>query len=640
MSETSFPPPAVSPPVRVHVFAFDRLASLIESVAADYANEAELVVERRRFADAVAHARLLVARGEADAFISAGANGAQLRRQLDRPVALVSVSGFDIMAALVKAARTSRRVGIVTYDFIADELKELSPLLTLPVALRRYVGERDVVEQVDSLRAEGVDTVIGPSMVVETAVRLGLRGVLIYSAESARAAIEEAIAAARVTQAAQARRRELAALLGTLREGVLAVDADARIWHANPAMAELLGRPAGALEGRALAEVLPEASLQALAAGAAPLRQVFLVAGRRMAGSLVPLEAEGRRAGAVLTLQDAGSVERAGRALRLHARGTQTATRHTVDDLVGGSAAIEQLRALARQFARIDLSVLIAGESGTGKELLAQGMHAASPRAGEPFVAINCAALPESLLESELFGYEEGAFTGAARGGRAGLFELAHRGTIFLDEIGDMPLALQARLLRVLQEREVWRVGGREPTPVDVRLIAATHRNLPACVLAGEFREDLYYRLNGLSLRIPPLRERLADLPGLVDALLGQIARRLGLPPPSPAWLARFMGRAMEHAWPGNVRELENLLERLVALASLPDAAEDLFAQLFPELSAAAGAAPPATLPARRAGFERDTLRQALAHAGGNASAAARALGISRTTFWRRMRGG
>lgn len=625
--------------VRIHVFAFDRLARLIESVAGDFAGSAELVLERRRFGDAVAHARMLIARGEADAFISAGANGAQLRRQLDHPVALVGVSGFDIMAALVKAARTSRHVGIVTYDYIADELKELSLLLILPVSLRRYVGELDVVEQVESLRAEGVDTVIGPSMVVETAKRLGLSSVLIYSAESARDAIEEAIAAARVARAAQMRRRELGTILGTLREGVLAVDREARIWLANPAIGELLGQPAESLEGCELAAVLPGAALQITGEAGDAQRQVFFVGGRRMAGCLVSLGAADERGGAVLTLQDASVVERAGRALRMHARGSQPGARHTLEDLVGSTPAIAQLRVLASQFARVDLSVLIVGESGTGKELLAQGMHAASPRAGEPFVAINCAALPESLLESELFGYEEGAFTGASKGGRAGLFELAHHGTIFLDEIGDMPLALQSRLLRVLQEREVWRVGGREPTPVDVRVIAATHRDLPACVRAGEFREDLYYRLNGLSLRIPPLRERLADLDELTAVLLDGITRRLGLPSPAPERLAPFLAQAGRHTWPGNVRELENLLERLVAFTSLPGAADGLFTQLFPELGEPlVGSIAPGSLLAQRASAERIAMRQALERAGGNIGAAARALGISRTTLWRRMR--
>jgi len=634
-------PSKTTAPARLCVISFERLARLIESVAPAYANEAEIIVERSRFGDAVARAQALIDRGAVDAFISAGANGAQLRRQLDYPVILVKVSGFDIMAALVKAARTSRHVGVVTYNFISDELKDFSRLMTVPVSLRRYVGERDVAEQVAALRELGVDTVIGPSLVVETAAQLGLQGVLIYSEESARQAVEDAIAAARVAQAAQVQRRQLATLLGTLREGVLAVDRSERVWLANPAIGELLGQPAERLHGRLLADVLPGAQAASVmdAAAGTVLREVFFVGGRRMAGSLMALDEAGVRSGAVLSLQDASSVERAGRELRMHARRSNVRARHTLADLVGGSAAIVNLRKLAGRFAAIDLSVLISGESGTGKELVAQGMHAASGRSAEPFVAINCAALPESLLESELFGYEEGAFTGAAKGGRAGLFELAHRGTIFLDEVGDMPLALQARLLRVLQEREVWRVGGREPTPVDVRVIAATHRDLPACVRAGHFREDLFYRLNGLCLRIPPLRERLTDLPGLAQAMLAGISQRLGLALPADAALARFLAFAGRYAWPGNVRELENLLERLVALAAMPDQGEEAFAQLFPEwLGKAADAIDQVSLRGQREYAEQAAMQAALDAAGGRLGAAAQALGVSRTTLWRRLR--
>lgn len=634
-------PLKTSSPARLCVISFERLALLIESVAPAYAGEAEIIVERRRFGDAVARAQALIDRGAVDAFISAGANGAQLRRQLDYPVILVKVSGFDIMAALVQAARTSRHVGVVTYNFISDELKDFSRLMMVPVSLRRYVGERDVAEQVAALRELGVDTVIGPSLVVETAEQQGLRGVLIYSEESARQAVEDAIAAARVAQAAQVQRRQLAALLGTLREGVLAVDLSGCVWLANPAIAELLGQPVAQLHGRQLAEVLPgvEVAEVMTAAAGTVLRQVYFVGGRRMAGSLVALDEAGERSGAVLSLQDASSVERAGRELRMHARRGHVRARRTLADIVGSSAAIVNLRKLAGRFAAIDLSVLISGESGTGKELVAQGMHAASARSAEPFVAINCAALPESLLESELFGYEEGAFTGAAKGGRAGLFELAHRGTIFLDEVGDMPQALQARLLRVLQEREVWRIGGREPTPVDVRVIAATHRDLPASVRAGHFRQDLFYRLNGLCLRIPPLRERLADLSGLAQAMLAAISQRLGLPLPPDAMLARFLALAATYAWPGNVRELENLLERLVALAAMPDQGEDAFGQLFPELLGdAVGMSDPASLRGQREYAEQAALQAALDASGGRLGAAAQALGVSRTTLWRRLR--
>ncbi|MGI6424651.1 MAG: sigma-54 interaction domain-containing protein [Tepidanaerobacteraceae bacterium] len=237
---------------------------------------------------------------------------------------------------------------------------------------------------------------------------------------------------------------------------------------------------------------------------------------------------------------------------------------HTFEDIITCSSIMEKAISEARQFAQAEAAVVITGETGTGKELFAQSIHNTSQRKGGHFVAVNCAAVPENLLESELFGYEEGAFTGARRGGKKGLFELAHDGTIFLDEIGELPLKLQARLLRVLQEKAVIRVGGDRVIPINVRIIAATHRNLEASVKNGTFRQDLYYRLNVLRLSLPPLRERKDDIPLLIDRLLEKICNKTAKKPPllSDAVLKIFCS----YHWPGNVRELQNILERLVVL--------------------------------------------------------------------------
>ncbi|MBN3801395.1 sigma 54-interacting transcriptional regulator, partial [Burkholderia sp. Ac-20392] len=228
-----------------------------------------------------------------------------------------------------------------------------------------------------------------------------------------------------------------------------------------------------------------------------------------------PLVDRGVTSGSVLTFQESRAVERLDRALRSQPTTQQFAARYALDDVVGASVPMARVRDLVRRYAKSDATVLVLGESGTGKEMIAQSLHALSARRSYPFVAVNCGAFPEALLESELFGYEEGAFTGARRGGKTGLFEAAHRGTLFLDEIGEMPPSLQSRLLRVLQEREVIRLGSTEPIRIDVRVIAATHRPLLAAVEAGTFRADLYYRLNILNVGLPPLRERAADIPAL-----------------------------------------------------------------------------------------------------------------------------
>lgn len=313
----------------------------------------------------------------------------------------------------------------------------------------------------------------------------------------------------------------------------------------------------------------------------------------------------------------------------------------TFEDVIHVSPAMQRLVTLAKQAARSDMPILLLGESGTGKDLLARAIHAASLRTQHRFVPVNCAALPEALVESELFGYESGAFTGAQAGGRPGMIEHAHQGTLFLDEIGELPLHQQAKLLRVLQEGRVRRVGARDEIAADFRLIAATNRDLGRQTQEQQFRPDLYYRISVFPLVIPPLRERLADLDVMVESLLANWGRALGSARPrvTPEALARL--RAYD--WPGNVRELQNVLERAFMLAG-----DELIGPEHLLLGAIGGAArpmprpeasPPSTagLRERVAAEERQALAEALARSG-SVRKAARLLGISHTTFLNKMR--
>jgi propionate catabolism operon transcriptional regulator len=283
--------------------------------------------------------------------------------------------------------------------------------------------------------------------------------------------------------------------------------------------------------------------------------------------------------------------------------------------------------------------VLIQGETGSGKELVAQAIHREGPlrTANRPFVAVNCGAIAESLLESELFGHEEGAFTGARRGGHAGLFEAADGGTLFLDEIGEMPLALQTRLLRVLEEREVMRVGGTRPVPISVRVISATHCDLEARVREGRFRADLFYRLAVLRLALPPLRERSADIVPLAEwSLKGALAALDARPHPNlHAEMAACAPLLEAYGWPGNVRELRNLMERLalfLAAEPLQALTPSFLTSIAPELAKTAAPSLPA------AAAESESIAEVLARFNGQRDAAARHLGISRTTLWRRLK--
>ena len=329
---------------------------------------------------------------------------------------------------------------------------------------------------------------------------------------------------------------------------------------------------------------------------------------------------------------------------RRHVVADTLRAKHGLADLRGESDAMERVRQAVVLYAKSPATVLIQGETGTGKELVAQAIHRESPHgANRPFVAVNCGAIAESLLESELFGHEEGAFTGARRGGHAGLFEAANRGTLFLDEIGEMPLALQTRLLRVLEEREVVRVGGTRPIPVNVRIISATHCDLEARVREGRFRADLFYRLAVLRLSLPPLRERPADILPLAEWSLRTALASLGARahPNLSAELAACAPLLLRHGWPGNVRELRNLTERLalfLAAEPLQALTPSFVTAVAPELGAGAPAvAAPAPGPGGRPGAA-ESVTEVLARFGGRRDAAADYLGISRTTLWRRLR--
>ena len=361
----------------------------------------------------------------------------------------------------------------------------------------------------------------------------------------------------------------------------------------------------------------------------------------------VPLAVEAMRAGAADFLLKPFDRDEVlfviEKALRAHARTAFSST--PSGPVLGTSRGMRELDALVTRAAQGSATVLVRGETGTGKELVARAIHERSARSNKPFVRLNCAALPDALLESELFGYEKGAFTGAAQR-KPGRVELAAGGTLFLDEIGDVPLATQVKLLRVLQEREIERVGGTETIKVDVRFVAATHQKLEALVARGDFREDLFYRLNVIPLDVPPLRDRRDDIPALVAHFAASTASTNARPP------AEFAPDAVElltkQPWPGNVRQLENMIERLVVLSdshtiSRSTIEREIERESVRERAARGSAAPgveggtSSALDTQRREAEREAILDALARSGNNRSLAARLLGVSRRTLYNKL---
>lgn len=421
---------------------------------------------------------------------------------------------------------------------------------------------------------------------------------------------------------------QLLTVLNLLHDGILLVNNEKQVTHYNPLAAKLLDIEEG--QQPVLTQLLDEKRFwKSVVQGEGFSGQVK---GKRVATQLycnvVPINKKGTIEGAVITLRDVQQIK------NIVKEATVNEIETSFSEIIGSSAKMTELKKIALQVAPTNATLLIQGESGTGKELLARAIHQSSKRKGHAFIALNCGAIPENLLESELFGYEEGAFTGARRGGKLGKFELAHQGTIFLDEIGDMSLHLQVKLLRVLQERRVERIGSTRSIPVDVRVLAATNRDLEKMVAEGEFREDLFYRLNVIPLTIPPLRERMDDIPTLIRFYLEHYSELTGkeikgISPEAEEVLAKY-------SWPGNVRELGNVIEYCMTMAP----GELITPEILPNRLKTERKSDAQDLSLNLRALERQAIMKALALAiaDGHKEDAARILGISRATLYRKIK--
>ena len=436
------------------------------------------------------------------------------------------------------------------------------------------------------------------------------------------------------------REQRLLAVLESVSEGILSIDRSGNVTLLNQAAEHILGHRKEDVLGRSIGELVSPGAviLSTLRTGRALDNREVLVetpnGRRRYIVTSRPIKDRGlQTVGAVVALKDMSEVRRL-------AYSITKPSSITFQDIVGESRALKRTLEMARLIADSDSTVLIRGESGTGKELFARAIHSASSRKSGPFVPINCAAIPDLLLESELFGYEEGSFTGARRGGRQGLLEYACDGVMFLDEIGEMSPHLQAKLLRVLQEGRVRRIGGHEEIPINVRVIAATNRPLEEMVKKGQFREDLYYRLNVLPLPIPPLRDRPEDIPVLVQHFLARSPRGAGL-----VVSDRAMKKLLAHSWPGNIRELGNMVERAVNFAGGEVLPEHLLLGGDDEAPAgrgvdsfrAGGEAVEESLRDAVEGFEKERLLRAIQKYGSSRKVG-KALGLSHRSILNKMK--
>ncbi len=544
-------------------------------------------------------------------------------------VVAIKRSGFDISRALGRALEHGGPIAVVAFPYILERIATICNALHISVTIYPLESRTDSEKVILRAVSEGAKVIVGAVTGAVTAQRLGIPYEVVQSGvESLTEAVDEARAIMQARQLDKAKMSLLHTVLDATDEGIVAVDADGAITLLNAVAERYTGHEAKDAVGRPLGTVWPELSqAQAVKKGEADPHLLVKVKDTTFVCNIAPVKVDSVVSGAVCTFHDAGRVQAMEAAVRrrLHAAGLVAGMRF--QDMQGRGPALKQAIATAKQYARSEDTVLLSGETGTGKELFAQSIHNHSARCRGPFVAVNCAALPGHLLESELFGYVAGAFTGASSKGKTGLFELAHGGTIFLDEITEMEPGIQAKLLRVLQEKKVMRLGGDQVIAIDVRIIASTNKDLKKLADGTDFRRDLYYRLNVLLLHLPPLRDRQEDIPGLCRFFLKS---RTPQAEALPVFTHDAYAVLKAYPWPGNIRELQNVMARIIATAK----GKTVDGKTVRAMLDDGGAKEKRT-------FARDQAEQileALREAKGRRGLAAQRLGMSRATLWRKMR--
>ncbi|MCF8567508.1 sigma 54-interacting transcriptional regulator [Alicyclobacillus tolerans] len=583
----------------------------------------------------------------AEVIVTRGGQATLLRQIVRIPVVEVKMTILDILRTVHTLKQRYHHIGLIGVENIICDYRELGRYIDIHI-YPVFSYEHDLDKQIHNALADGIEFIVGDGMSVDYAKHFGLPGMkLMPSQASVQEAIDLAKSLVQARFLERSNHEQFRIVLETAQEAILIISEDGRIHLANQRAEHLCQKERTHILNAPVREVFKnEKSLLSLierphefAAEIVHVRNFDLSVSKR------DIVVGDNSVGSVLVLEDVTQIQKLEQSIRKKLRHQGFLAKRTLEDVIAVSSTMQNVKAKIRHFSQTDSTILLLGETGTGKELIAQSIHNCSERRNGPFVPINCGALPANLLESELFGYEPGAFTGANRNGKAGLFELAHIGTIFLDEIGEIPLELQSRLLRVIQEREVMRVGGSAIIPVDVRIIAATHRNLQADVRNGIFRADLYYRLNILPISIPPLRERKEDLPALIETLSEQICQQYKYP--KPHFPQSFIAKLTHFSWPGNIRELQNTLERIIVLLNARIPRDEVLNEVLEELIAnertsAIEAEGDKTFDSLLSGtleeIEREVITRELHRFGGNKELTAKRLGISRATLWRKLK--
>lgn len=574
---------------------------------------------------------------EVEVIISRGGTANIIKKVVPSiPVVEIKVSPYDLFNAINAAKKYGKNIYIIGFKNVINQVQLLGPVLDININVYQMENEEDGKRYIKNLVGSGekIDAVLGGTLAENLALEYNIPTVFL---ETSSAAIDSSIKEAKriliATRNEKEKSERFKSILKYIDEGVVSIDRDGKITTFNPAAKkimkisnkELLGLPIEEITGNSkLIEVMEE--------NKPVLGQILLMGNTQVLANILPIVIKDKTVGAVATFQDITKIQEYEQRIRAGLLDKGHVARYSFSYIIGSSLAMVKAVEKAKKYAHNDGTVLITGESGTGKEMFAQSIHLESPRKSGPFVAVNCAAIPKDLLESELFGYEEGAFTGARKAGKNGLFAEAHGGTIFLDEIGEIDIELQPRLLRVLQEKEIRPVGSTKVIPIDIRIIAATNKNLLEQVAQGAFRSDLYYRLNILKLKIPPLRNRKDDIEMLSKYFVNKISAKYNKEVSLPVNVINILKK---YDWPGNIRELENIIESLVVLCDYAIEEDDLNELMEQEQVKEQDFFDIDENADTLENIKKKHILKILSQSDNNQTLAAERLGISRTHLWR-----
>ncbi|WP_110954334.1 sigma 54-interacting transcriptional regulator [Anaerosinus massiliensis] len=566
-----------------------------------------------------------------EVIVSRGGTATLIEQNVNIPIVPIQVTVIDILRAMMQNGKYPEKVGVAGFKNVIYGYEDLAKLLGITFCEITLQDESEAKERITAAIENGVELIVGDAISIKIARNLGVSCVLIHSGrEAIYKAMKEAELIAKIRREEQEKAELLRTVIDQSAEGIIATDTAAQITIFNPMAEKMFKVSHLEVMGKSLKHVIPDLELSKKRVD----NDVQKIGDKTVTVKERHIKVRDETIGNIYTFQNVSQLQQLEQNVRkkLHAKGL--IARIKMEDIIGASTACMTMKRKATKYALTQSTILITGESGTGKEMLVQSIHNISTRSGGPFVAVNCAALPENLLESELFGYAEGAFTGAKRGGRQGLFELAHGGTLFLDEIGEMPMSLQSRLLRVLQEKAVMHLGGDSVIPVDVRIVAATNQNLAKMVEDKQFRQDLYYRLNILRIHMPTLEERVEDIPLLAKRMVYQMQsmneKITGIDLEAREYLKTC-------AWPGNIRQLANTIERVMLLSDGPAITKQDIMEARDEEGQLVEVKQIDEQKDNLANLEKHTLMRVLAEENFNYSRAAARLGIHRTTLWRKL---